>query len=213
MAKIYDISMPISDALPVWPGDPAISLIRVCDMAKGAACNLTRIEMGSHTGTHVDAPGHCLANGATIDRIPLEVLVGPCMVLEADVKKTIEHVDLSALNFKGIPRVLFKTRNSVLWNTPEKTFYKEYAALGRSGAEFLATQKMVLVGIDYLSIEAYDSDHQDVHKTLLKNNIIILEGLNLSGIQPGVYELLCLPLNLAGCDGAPARVLLREYPL
>ncbi|MFC1567428.1 cyclase family protein [Thermodesulfobacteriota bacterium] len=208
--KMYDISLPISNDLPVWPGDPSVSLMMTRSISNGDQCNVTQIQMGAHTGTHIDAPYHFLKDGATIDTIPFETFIGPCLVVDIDAEVLIEKKDFQKYDLNGHSRILIKTRNSELWANNINSFEKNYVSLGIDAAQYLVEMKAILVGIDYLSIEAFQSDGYPVHKLLLKNNITVLEGLNLSGVKSGVYELLCMPLKLQGCEGAPARVLLRE---
>jgi len=208
--KLYDISLPISSNLPVWPGDPSVSLLLTSSMANGDHCNVTTIQMGAHTGTHIDAPYHFLNDGATIDTIPIETFIGPCFVVDVDSVAFIEIEDLRPYDLKEHSRVLIKTKNSDLWASETSSFNSNYVALSMDAARYLVEMTPVLIGIDYLSIEAFQSNGHPVHKLLLQHNITILEGLNLSGIKAGAYELLCMPLKLQGCEGAPARVLLRE---
>lgn len=208
--KFYDISLPISNDLPVWPGDQSVSLIMTRSILKGDRCNVTQIQMGTHAGTHIDAPYHFLEDGASTDTIPIETFIGPCLVIELGSIDRIEEKDLRKYNFTGHSRILIKTRNSEMWANNVSSFNTNYVALGIEAAQYLVEMNTILVGIDYLSIESFQSDGCPVHKLLLKNNITVLEGLNLSGVKAGVYELLCMPLKLQGCEGAPARVLLRE---
>ncbi len=208
--KIYDISLPIFNELVVWPGDPSVSLTLTKSIIDGNQCNLTRIQMGAHTGTHIDAPFHFLADGSTTDAIDMETFIGPCVVVEVDSKELIAKEDLLNANINGFSRVLIKTRNSELWANNINSFNENYAALGIDAAQYLIEMNFLLVGIDYLSIESFRSNSGSVHKLLLEKKITILEGLNLSGVIPGDYELICLPLRLQACEGAPARVILRE---
>ncbi len=220
--KLYDVTLPITNDMPVWPGDPSVSLMMNTSIAKGDNCNITGIQMSAHSGTHIDAPYHFLEDGATTDAIPIETFVGPCVVIEVDSVVCIEEKDLRKYDLTGHSRFLFKTRNSELWAPSESSssnsqlhnftpsFNKNYVSLGIDAAQYLVEMKAVLVGIDYLSIESYPAPGSPVHKLLLKNNITILEGLNLSGVKAGMHELLCLPLKLIGCEGAPTRVILRE---
>lgn len=210
LMKLYDITLPVSNDLPVWPGDPPVSIMVTKSILKGDQCNITKIQMGTHTGTHVDAPLHFLKDGTTIDTIPIETFIGPCLVVELDSEALIEKNDFQKYNLSGYSRILIKTRNSELWAKNISSFDTNYVALGINAAQYLIENTISLIGIDYLSIEAFQSYSSPVHKLLLKNNVTILEGLNLSGVKAGVYELICLPLKLHGCEGAPARVLLRE---
>lgn len=205
--KIFDITLPISSDLPVWPGDPEVSLVQTKAIARGDSCNLTMIQMGVHTGTHVDAPYHFIQGGRTIDAVPFETFIGPCLVIEIDACSSIGKDDLLRHDISGHNRILFKTRNSQLWSRTAQ-FVTDYVSLAASAAEYLVESKIILVGIDYLSIEAFNSIGNPVHELLLKKNIFILEGLDLSGVAGGEYELFCLPLKLNGCEGAPARVIL-----
>lgn len=208
--KLYDISLPISNDLPVCPGDPSVSLMMTGSILKGDQCNITKIQMGTHAGTHIDAPYHFLKDGATVDAIPIETFIGPCLVVELDSEVLIEKKDFRKYNLNGHSRILIKTRNSEMWANNIRTFNTNYVAMGIDAAQYLVEMNTILVGIDYLSIESFQSNGCPVHKLLLRNNITVLEGLNLSGIKAGEYELICMPLKLRGCEGAPARVLLRE---
>ncbi len=208
--KFYDISLPISNNLPVWPGDPPVSLKMTSSMAKGDQCNVTSIEMGAHAGTHIDAPYHFLEAGATTDTIPIETLIGPCLVVELDVEDIIEKNDFRKYNPGKHSRILIKTRNSELWSNGVSSFESNYVSLGIDAAQYLVEIKTILVGIDYLSIESFQCGICPVHRLLLENNITVLEGLNLSEVKAGAYELICMPLKLQGCEGAPARVVLRS---
>ena len=208
--QLYDVSLPISEDLPVWPGDPAVSLVMTSSILNGDKCNITQLQMGTHVGTHIDAPYHFLKDGATVDAIPIETFIGPCLVVELDSDTLIEKKDFLKCNLNGHSRILFKTKNSEQWAKNITSFNTDYVALGIEAAQYLVEINTLLIGIDYLSIESFHSDDNPVHKLLLKNNITILEGLNLSKVEAGVYELICMPLKLQGSEGAPARVLLRE---
>ncbi|MFA5181805.1 MAG: cyclase family protein [Syntrophales bacterium] len=205
---IYDITIGIHEEMPVWPGDPEVSFIAAKRIARGDSCNVTGISMGMHSGTHIDAPLHFFEGGDAIDKIPLWILMGPCMVAEMNVQGLIESKDLEPLNLDGCKRLLLKTANSLFWGSNE--FRKDFSSLGESAATYLVGKGISLIGFDYLSVEGFHAKGHAVHKTLLGNGVIILEGLNLAGINPGFYELICLPLKILGSDGAPARVLLRE---
>jgi arylformamidase len=208
--NIYDVSLPVSTDLPVWPGDPPIALERTSSIQAGAVANVTRIVLGSHAGTHVDAPRHFFEKGRTADEIPLEACIGPCLVIEHVPERPIEREDLDSRDFEGCRRILFKTRNSDAWARARAGFTEHYVSLGLSAALSLVERKTVLVGLDYLSIEAFNAPGNPVHSILLENEIVIVEGLDLSAVRPGKYELICLPLKIAGSDGAPARAVLRR---
>jgi arylformamidase len=206
--KIYDVTVPISSKLPVYPGDPGIDLDQVFSLAKGDPANVTRINMGSHTGTHVDAPYHFVETGQKLDELKLEIFTGRTHVLEVTAPVITESV-LSEFDFTDKTRVLFKTRNSYLWDRgPE--FIKEYVYIEPRAAELLVKEGIKLVGIDYLSVEKFGSTTFETHLKLLTNGIAIVEGLNLRDVEPGDYEMICLPLRMTNGDGAPARVILRK---
>ena len=205
--KIFDVSVPISTRLPTWPGDPRLSLERVSAISKGDAANVSRLVAGVHTGTHVDAPVHFVDGATGIDSIPIETLVGPCLVVAADPPGLeLRPEDLPPTDHT---RVLFKTRNSARWGNLDRPFDTEFVAVGLELARRLVAEGKLLVGVDYLSVESYHAsfEHQ-VHHTLLAARVVVVEGLDLSAVEPGEYDLYCLPLKLVGCDGAPARTVL-----
>jgi arylformamidase len=207
--KILDISLPISPGLPVWPGDAPVILEQVSSMDRGAHDNVSRLAMSVHAGTHVDAPHHFLNDGRTVETLSLEILTGPaCVVLIPDEVKVISAV---ALGSAGIPegtlRVLFKTGNSTLWKKVPRKFETTFVAIDAEGADWLVRHGIRLVGVDYLSVAPYKNS-QPTHLSLLRAGIVILEGLDLSEVPPGQYNLYCLPLKLVGSEGAPARAIL-----
>ncbi len=211
MKKLYDISLTLSNDIVTWPGDPKVDIQLPIRIKNGDACNVSRWQIGAHTGTHCDAPFHFLDDGYGVDEIPLDKFIGPCLVVEVNPAVHIERSDLEKIDFKGHTRVLFKTRNSKLWKNPAHEFDKDFVAVGVTGAEFLVEKKMDLVGVDYLSVESFHAEFEHpVHKTLLSSRMVVVEGLNLSDIRPGVYELICLPLKIKHGDGTPVRAALRE---
>ncbi len=207
--RIYDISLPLSQNLPVWPGDPALDIHLLESMEAGAHANVSGMSTGVHIGTHVDAPHHFLNDGRTVEQLALNALVGPCYV--AQLPDDIDGIDAEVLEGipvpPGVERVLFGTRNSHLWARGETGFQKDFVALSEDGAEWLVERKVRLVGIDYLSIAPF-GDSEPTHLTLLKAGVVIVEGLDLSGVLRGFYDLYCLPLKLVGAEGAPARAIL-----
>lgn len=210
MGKIYDVSVPIRDGGLIYPGNPEIHIALQQAVAKGAGANVSAVEFGSHTGTHVDAARHFFDDAQTVDQIPLETLMGPAVVLEfGDDVRSVGRGDLEAKGIKpaGAERVLLKTRNSG-YLTQDPTFHKDYTYLAPDGAAFIVECGVKLVGIDYLSIEQFHSGHHLTHLTLLRAGVVIVEGLNLEGVPPAQYQLCCLPIKLAGADGAPARAVL-----
>ena len=206
---IYDISLTISPDLPIWPGDPALELEQIQSMSKGAAVNVTKISACVHLGTHIDAPRHFLDDGSTIEQLSLEVLTGPCYVVqlpdgvEAITSEVLERTEITA----SMKRILFGTRNSHLWAKGESRFQTDFVGITEDGAEWLVERGVQLVGVDYLSVAPY-ADLMSTHLVFLRRGVIVVEGLNLSDVMRGFYDLYCLPLKIAGCDGAPARAIL-----
>ena len=205
-----DVSVPVRSGMVHWPDNPPIEVVRVMDMARGDPATVSRLSLGVHTGTHVDAPVHFLADGAGVDAVPLDQLLGEARVVEVTDGPSIGAAQLRPVDPRPGERLLFKTRNSArCWKADR--FLADFVYLSTEGAALLAERRVRTVGIDYLSIAGMD-EGVPTHRTLLEQGICIIEGLDLSSIQPGSYELICLPLRLAGADGAPARVLLRARP-
>jgi arylformamidase len=207
--RIFDISLPISPAMAVWPGDPPVVLERVSSMDAGAHDNVSRLSCSVHTGTHVDAPYHFLNDHRTAENISLESLVGPAQVIQ--IPDTVDLITATILDGCSLPgetkRLLIKTRNSRLWERKPNEFVKNFVGISEDGARWLVQAGLVLVGIDYLSIAPFKQSVA-THRVLLKTGMIILEGLDLRAVSPGSYQLYCLPLKLVGSDGAPARAIL-----
>lgn len=206
---IQDISLPLSADLPVWPKDPSIHLERIRSMETGNPSNVSFLAMSVHTGTHVDAPVHFIPGAAGVNSLSLGVLMGPARVVRVpDEVDQISKAVLAGLDIPaGTERLLFRTRNSDLWAQGEKTFHSNFVALLPDAAEVLIKRGVRLLGIDYLSIAPYENGIP-THEMLLRAGVIVLEGINLSAVEPGEYILHCLPLLLPGCDGAPARAVL-----
>jgi arylformamidase len=206
---IHDISLPVSPSLPVWPGDPAIELEQISSMASGAEYNLTKLNSSVHIGTHVDAPLHFLSDGRSVDQLPLDVLTGLCYVVQLpDGVDTITAEVLDGIPLaEGTTRILFGTRNSHGWASGETEFQPDFVAITEDGAEWLVARGVQLVGVDYLSVAPYE-DTVSTHRVLLQAGVIVVEGLNLSQVPRGFYDLYCLPLKLVGAEGAPARAVL-----
>jgi len=210
--KIYDVSVPLSGETPTYPGDPGIKIDEWHTLAKGDAANVSFMHFGLHSGTHVDAPAHFIQGGAKVGSIPLDSLIGDVEVVEvADEIMMIDASFVTANCGRETPRVLFKTRNSAFWSTPQNGFREDYTYLHPDAARILVDSGIKLVGIDYLSVEQFQSEKFETHQVLLSNNVVILEGLDLRAVVSGRYELICLPLKIEGGsgDGAPARVVLR----
>src|SRR5256885_1787295 len=210
--RIYDVSVPISAQTPTYPGDPGIEIAQWSAIAEGAAANVSLLHFGAHTATHVDAPAHFIEGAGRVDRMPLDALIGPARVVSiADEVDVITASQLSAHDIKGAERVLFKTRNSAFWSDTARGFRKDFTYLSADAAQILVEAGVKLVGIDYLSIEQFKSERHETHLILLSRGVVILEGLDLREVPAGAYELICLPLKIAGGtgDGAPARTVLR----
>jgi arylformamidase len=194
--QIFDVSVPLREGMVTYPGDPQVHIEHAASIAGGDVVNLTRIDFGLHSGTHVDAPVHFIDGAAGVDSIPLDVLVGPCEVVEAP--------DLSRVSVAAAPlaeRILFKTPNSELWTSDE--FSEEFALLDGGAAELLVERGVRLVGVDYLSV-----GDEEAHHVLLEAGVVPVEGLDLRAVDAGSYEVFCLPLRVVGADGAPARAVL-----
>ena len=189
--EIIDVSVPIRPGMVTYPGDPEVRLERVSSIAEGAVANISRLDFGVHSGTHVDAPLHFIDGAPGAEALPIDVLVGPCVVVDG----------LDAEVAPGTERVLFKTSNSRLWERDE--FSEDSVKLGGDAAQVLVDKGVRLVGIDYLSI-----GDEEAHHALLEAGVVAIEGLDLGAVEPGEYRLVCAPLKLVGSDGAPARVLL-----
>jgi arylformamidase len=210
--KMIDITLTISSSLPVWPGNEPVRLERVRKIEDGANSNNSVLEMGVHTGTHVDAPVHFLNDSKLgVDSLSLDVLVGFCCVVEIpmDAREITREVLKQVFIPQTSQRILFKTRNSTFWEKGLKDFQEDFVGISEDGAQFLVDRGVKLVGLDYLSISPYKKS-RPTHEVFLKNNVILLEGIDLSKVSEGFYTIFCLPIKLAGSDGAPARVMLIE---
>lgn len=206
--KLYDITLAISESIITWPRDPKVSIQKTRLISKGNSCNVSELKFGSHCGTHIDAPYHFEENGIKIDQIPLDYLIGDVTVFNIKNKEKIDLEDIKSLKLNNINRVIFKTINSTYWKLSE--FKSDFVYLTKEAAQYLVDSSIKLVGIDYLSIEKYGNRGADTHHTLLKNGIVVIEGLDLSEVEAGNYELIALPLKIKDCDGSPARVILRK---
>ena len=208
--KIHDVSVTISEDMPIWPGDPKVTITKKRAINRGDSCNVSHLAIGSHTGTHIDAPYHFEESGLTIDQLSLETLIGEVRVFDLSAESSITLEKVRTLDLDNVTRVLFKTKNSDRWKSGIKSFSKEFIPVPADVAGYLVETGIKLVGVDYLSVEGYGSKDHPTHHTLLKNGIIVVEGLNLSSVDRGDYELIALPIKVLNCDGSPARVILME---
>ncbi|MDQ3212003.1 MAG: cyclase family protein [Acidobacteriota bacterium] len=208
LTKLLDVSVPLVAGMPAYPGNPDFELQPIKRIAEGASSNVSRLVLGTHTGTHVDAPRHFLEDGAGVDALALDLLLGRARVVEISKRGGIGAEELAAAGLREDLRVLLKTPNSALWNGAG--FHQDYTYLTEEGARYLVTQGVKVIGVDYLSVEQYKKAGAPAHRALLSQGVVIIEGLNLSEAEPGMYEMYCLPLRVVGGDGAPARVILKR---
>lgn len=210
--KIYDISLTIRSGMVVWPGDPQVKLERVSKIEEGQNANVSKLELSVHTGTHLDAPHHFIHGAKTIETLPLDVLIGPVQVVQLpDSINLITAFEVENAGIApGVERVIFKTRNSSYWLKKEQVFEADFVAVSADGAEALVKRGIRLVGIDYLSIAPFKNS-RPTHEILLKSEMVILEGVKLNDVPPGMYTLICLPPKLGGSDGSPARAVLVDH--
>jgi arylformamidase len=203
VTRIIDVSVPIRPGMVTYPGDPTVQLERVVSIAGGGPANISRLDFGVHTGTHVDAPLHFIDGAPAAESLPVDVLIGPARVVDATAVTRLDAATLSELDVADV-RVLLKTTNSQLWD--RDTFAEDFLSLTEDAARLLVENGVRLVGIDYLSI-----GDEGAHHALLEAGVVAVEGLDLRGVAAGAYQLVCAPLKLVGSDGAPARVFLLDH--
>ncbi|PYR90979.1 MAG: cyclase [Acidobacteria bacterium] len=206
--RLVDVSVPLQPGLATYPGNPEFELQPIKRVAAGGSSNVSRLVMGTHTGTHVDAPRHFFDDAAGVDTLALDLLIGRARVIDVPLRGGITEVHLAQAGLREDLRVLLRTPNSALWNSGE-AFHQDYTYLTEQGAKYLVEQGVKVVGVDYLSVEQFKKAGAPAHRALLGDNVVIIEGLNLSDAEPGTYEMYCLPLRVTGADGAPARVVLK----
>ena len=209
MRTIYDVTVPLSAGLPAWEGDPATMIQRVASIEEGRPYNLSRLDLSVHSGTHVDAPRHFLVDGASVDKLPLAALVGPCLVWAPPGVGPITAAMLGGLPDE-VDQLLIKTAVGRWWEDEPPALPPDWRALTAEAAHVLLSRQLRLAGTDAPSIDAPDATDFPVHHALLGSEVVVVESLDLSLVAPGAYELVCLPLRIAGSDGAPARVVLLE---
>jgi arylformamidase len=203
-----DVSIPLRTGMVHWPDDPPVSIERVQDIERGDVATVSSLSMGAHTGTHMDAPLHFFRTGKSIDTMPLTATLGRARVIEIRDPESIKPDELRPYKIQRDERILFKTRNSAsYWQTDD--FVEDFVYISLEAARYLAAQRVQTVGVDYLSVGGFFRDGVEIHHTLLEAGIWIIEGLNLSSVAAGIYELVCLPLKIEGGEGAPARAILR----
>lgn len=208
MKKWIDISVPLRHAMVHWPGNPPVNIERVHDLERGDSSTVSLMSLGSHTGTHMDALAHFIRRGRGIDKIPLDAAVGRARVIRIKDTESIKPAELVKHRIRRGERILFKTLNSSKAWKAEK-FVEDFVYISGEAADFLVKRGVKTVGIDYLSVGGYKRNASSVHKTLLGAGVWIIEGLDLSKVKPGIFDLICLPLKLYRGDGAPARAILR----
>ncbi len=206
--KLIDVSVPLDAKLPSYPGNTPFQLEAIKRIADGASSNVSSLHLSAHSGTHVDAPRHFFDSGGGAESLPLEMLLGRARVIEVTARKSITADDLAAFNLAEDVRLLIKTSNSRLWGLPE--FHTDYVGVSESAAKHLVDRGVKVLGVDYLSVEAFRAPGAPAHHVLLGAGVIVIEGLNLRDVEPGIYDMYCLPLRVVGSDGAPARVVLRR---
>ena len=206
--KLIDVTVPLDSNTPTYPGNTVFSLEPIKRLARGDSSNVSSLHLSAHAGTHVDAPRHFFDEGSGAEMLPLEMLCGRARVIELTTRKAITPDDLAGIDLNEDVRVLLKTHNSRLWGSPE--FHPDFIGVSDAGARYLVERGVKVLGVDYLSVEAYKTPGAPAHHVLLGAGTIVIEGLNLRDVEPGVYEMFCLPLAVVGSDGAPARVVLRR---
>ena len=212
MTRLIDVSLEIGPDLLVWPRNPGVAITPTSRISRGDSSNVSEIRLGSHTGTHIDPPFHFLDDGITAEDLPLEVMMGDTTVADLrGIAGSIGPDELEGSSLSGeITRLLLRTDNSALWAVDPPSFTDEYVSLSPDGAHWVVDKGIRLIGIDFLSIEARGAPGHPTHRTLLEAGVVILEGLDLSGVEPGEYTLVCFPLKIAGGYGAPTRAVLLE---
>ena len=208
--RIFDISVAVSGRITSWPGSPLPRFTKTLSLKNGDEANNTKLTMSVHTGTHIDAPSHFISGGQTIDQLPIDIFFGRVFVAYLPKVKEITAQDLENLNLpKGTVRLLFRTSNSLLWEKGISRFRKKYVGLNAGAARWLVKRRIKLVGVDYLSVAKFD-EAVLAHQILLKAGMALLEGINLSKVKPGFYQLICLPVKIFNCEAAPTRAILIE---
>ena len=203
-----DVSVPLRSGMVHWPDNPPVSIERMLDIERGDVANVSKLSLGAHSGTHIDAPLHFFRTGNGLDAMPLTATIGRARVIEIRDPESIKPEELRPYQIQRGERVLFKTRNSTrCWHTDD--FVEDFVYISQEAARYLVVQQVQTIGVDYLSVGGFFTDGVETHHALLEAGIWIIEGLNLSKVEPGIHELICLPLKIEESDGAPARAILR----
>ncbi|MGA2331094.1 MAG: cyclase family protein [Syntrophales bacterium] len=205
-----DISLTLKSNMMHWPGDPPVSIERVREMDKGDTVNLSKITMGAHSGTHVDAPVHFIKGAEGVDQLLFDSLIGLARIIEIADTDTIREKELAIHRIKKGERILLRTRNSIKKILYRDAFTEDFVYLEKGAAEFLVFRGIKTLGVDYLSVGGYKKNGPDVHRTLLSAGILVIEGLDLTEVLPGNYDMICLPIKIQDSDGAPARVIVKR---
>jgi arylformamidase len=207
MTSWIDISVPLYTGMVHWPDNPPVRIERMKNIDEGDVANVSAMSMGVHTGTHVDAPIHFLRGGTGVHLAPFEALMGPARIIEIKDPHAVKINELERHDIQPGERLLFKTLNSTrCWQTDD--FIEDFVYISQTAARYLSDRHVRTVGVDYLSVGGFTTDAEETHQALLSAGIWIIEGLNLSAVEPGIYELACLPLKIVDSDGAPARAVL-----
>ncbi|HEY7269946.1 MAG TPA: cyclase family protein [Dehalococcoidia bacterium] len=204
--RAIDITRVLRSGMATWPGEPGPELAPLKSMAAGDPADVSRLSLGVHTGTHVDAPRHFIAGESGVEALALSALIGPATVVDIEHPGAIRISELEGRGLENKHRLLFRTRNSLEWSDEE--FKEDFVYLEPDAAAWLAQYGALLVGVDYLSVEGFTAEEALTHRTLLGEGVVVLEGLDLREVPPGDYYLVALPLRLLGSDGAPARAIL-----
>ena len=206
--KLIDISVPIDASLATYPGNTPFALEAIKRIARGDSSNVSTLRMSAHAGTHVDAPRHFFDDRPGAESLPLDLLCGRTRVIELTTRRVVTPEDLAGFDLREDMRLLLKTHNSRLWGSP--VFHEDFIGVSEGAAHFLVDRGVKVLGVDYLSVEPFKAPGAPAHHVLLGAGTIVIEGLNLRDVEPGIYEMFCLPLPVVGADGAPARVVLRR---
>ena len=203
-----DVSVPLHTGMVHWPTDPPVQIERFADMTKGAICNVSKVDMCAHAGTHMDGLNHFIKDGASLDTVPFDAVIGPCRVIEIKDADSVKPAELARHRLRRGERILLKTRNSkrAWW---EEEFDPKFIHISKEAARHMVDRDIRTIGVDYLSVGGYQRDGVECHQVLLGAGVWIIEGLNLAKVKPGKYDLLCLPVKIRHSDGAPARAILK----